>query len=124
MHTQSFMYLFNNKTFYAYQVEEEFKCRIKTSWMIICLKLDIIIRMHTYTHICEHMHRHTYVSTYVSMYVCMHLCMEIHMYYILAKPGARQLQASVRLVSRNHFRAAKVCVCVCVCVCVHPLGHK
>ena len=32
------------------------------------------------------------------------------------KPGARQLQAGVRLVSRNHFRAAKVCVCVCVCV--------
>ena len=24
----------------------------------------------------------------------------------------------VRLVSRNHFRAAKVCVCVCMCVCV------
>ena len=31
---------------------------------------------------------------------------------------------SVRRVSRNHFRAAKVCVCVCVCVCVHPRGYK
>ena len=30
------------------------------------------------------------------------------------KPGARRPQAGVRLVSRNHFRAAKVCVCVCV----------
>ena len=28
------------------------------------------------------------------------------------KPGARRPQAGVRLVSRNHFRAAKVCVCV------------
>ena len=42
-----------------------------------------------------------------------------------------QAQAGVRLVSRNHFRAAKVCLCVCVCVCVcarvracvHPRGH-
>ena len=32
------------------------------------------------------------------------------------KPGARRPQAGVRLVSRNHFRGAKVCVCVCVCV--------
>ena len=44
----------------------------------------------------------------------------------LFKPGARRPQAGVRLVSRNHFRAAKVCVClcVCVCVCVHPRGYK
>ena len=40
------------------------------------------------------------------------------------KPGARRPAAGVRLVSRNHFRAAKVCVCVCVCVCVHPRGYK
>ena len=38
---------------------------------------------------------------------------------IIFKPGARRPAAGVRLVSRNHFRAAKdVCVCVCVCVCV------
>ena len=37
---------------------------------------------------------------------------------MIFKPGARRPQAGVRLVSRNHFRAAKVCVCVCVCVCV------
>ena len=38
------------------------------------------------------------------------------------KPGTRQPQAGVRLVSRNHFHAAKVCVFVCVfvCVCVCP----
>ena len=38
----------------------------------------------------------------------------------VVKPGARRPQAGVRLVSRNHFRAAKVCVCVCV----HPRGYK
>ena len=43
---------------------------------------------------------------------------------LIFKPGARQPQAGVRLVSRNHFHAAKVCVCVCVCVCVHPRGYK
>ena len=31
-----------------------------------------------------------------------------------------QAHAGVCLVSRNHFRAAKVCVCVCV----HPRGYK
>ena len=45
-------------------------------------------------------------------------------YLIFFKPGARRPVAGVRLVSRNHFRAAKVCVCVCVCVCVHPRGYK
>ena len=34
------------------------------------------------------------------------------------KPGAHWPQAGVRLVSRNHFCAAKVYVCVCVCACV------
>ena len=29
-----------------------------------------------------------------------------------------QAHAGVHLVSRNHFRAAKVCVCVCVCVSI------
>ena len=38
------------------------------------------------------------------------------------KPGARRPEAGVRLVSRNHFCTAKVCVCVCVCV--HPRGYK
>ena len=38
----------------------------------------------------------------------------------LAKSGARRPQAGVDLVSRNYFRAAKVCVCVCV----HPQGYK
>ena len=38
------------------------------------------------------------------------------------KPGARRPAAGVRLISKNHFRAAKVCVCVCVCV--HPRGYK
>ena len=55
---------------------------------------------------------------------------------LVFKPGVRRPQAGVRLVSRNPFRAAKVCVCVyvcvcvclCVCVCVrvciHLRGHK
>ena len=59
----------------------------------------------------------------------------LHRIYLL-KPGAHRPQAGVCLVSRNHFRAAKVCVCVCACVCacvcvrvcvyvcVHPRGHK
>ena len=37
---------------------------------------------------------------------------------LIFKPGARRPQAGVRLVSRNHFHAAKVRMCVCVCVCV------
>ena len=32
------------------------------------------------------------------------------------KPGACWLQAGIRLVSRNHFCAVKVCVCVYVCM--------
>ena len=36
----------------------------------------------------------------------------------LDKPGAHRPQASMRLVSRNHFRAAEVCVCV------HSQGRK
>ena len=35
---------------------------------------------------------------------------------VLSSDLLNQAQAGVRLVSRNHFRAAKVCVCVCVCM--------
>ena len=43
---------------------------------------------------------------------------------VLIKPGASRPQAGTRLVSRNHFQCANVCVrvrvCVCVCVCMPP----
>ena len=44
------------------------------------------------------------------------MSLRCHTAHYLVKPGARRPMAGLHLVSRNHFRSAKVCVHVCV----HP----